>query len=152
MATPRSAAARPKAQPEDGTREDYLVAALRQLESQVRKAEKDRSWTAAVQAKKYAVQVRADLDQLRETERRQRSMPASADEHKTEILAEVRRLRLGATAAGSYVAAAALLKLEREMLTVAAVEATEAEARALAERSVADLEAEIAELQAARAR
>jgi hypothetical protein len=131
--------------PHEGSREDYLVRALAQLEKQVKSAEKDRSWTAAVQAKKAAVQVRADLDQLRETERRQ-AAPSSAADHKAEILAEVRRLRQGATEAGSYVAAATLLKLERDFLSAAHAEERQANADALAKASVADLQAEVEEL------
>lgn len=152
MARPRTSAPRRKAQnPEDGTREDYLVAALRQLEEQVLSAEEDRSWTAAVNAKHRALLVRAELDQLRETQVRT-AAPATVDDHKNEVLSEVRRLRIGATEAGSYVAAATLLRLERDLLSQTQAEVTEAEAKAIKAKTTADLEAEIAELQARRAR
>ncbi len=136
--------------PDAGTREEYLVAALRQLEAQVEDAEDDQSWNAAVNAKAKALQVRAELDQLRETQAKAR-MPATVAEHKADVLATVHQLRVGATTAGSYVAAAALLRLEREMLQQTAAERSQAEVDALAAKTVADLEAEIEELRARRA-
>lgn len=110
MSTRRRTTARAK-----WSRSEYLEDSLAQLEAMAAKAEKAKSYTAAVRAKTEAVRIRGELDQLRETERRQEP-PTSSDEHRAEILAEVRRLRQGATEAGSYVAAASLLKLERELL------------------------------------
>lgn len=136
--------------PDEGTREEYLVAALRQLEDQVEAAEDDQSWNAAVNAKAKALQVRAELDQLRETQVRTVA-PRNVEDHKAEVLSEVRRLRIGATEAGSYVAAATLLRLEREMLTATQAELTEAEAKALTEKTLAELEAEAEALRARRA-
>jgi hypothetical protein len=115
------------------SREQYLVDALAQLEATAVEAEKKESYVAAVNAKHRAILVRAELDQLRETERRQ-AAPATPEAHKEEILAEVRRLRTGATEAGSYVAAANLLKLERDMLA-----AQEAERRAEEEKKLLHL-------------
>lgn len=150
---PRRARSKPKptptTQPETGSREEYLVAALRQLEKQVKSAERDRSWVAAVQAKRQAMAVRAELDQLRETQRRLES-PATVRDHKAEVLSEVRRLRVGATEAGSFVAAANLLRLERDLLSQTQAEVTAAEAEALARKTVAELEAEVEELRARR--
>jgi len=134
------------ARPEQGSREEYLVAALRQLERQTVSAERDRSWSAAVQSKTKAIAVRAELDQLRETARRQ-AMPPTVAEHRSEVLSEVRRLRVGATEAGSYVAADRLLRLEHEMLGRAEEARTEAEEQALLETETAALEQEIARLQ-----
>jgi hypothetical protein len=92
---------------------------------------------------------RAELDQLRETQRRL-EVPESVQDHKAEVLSEVRRLRVGATEAGSFVAAANLLRLERDLLSQTAAEATAAEAEALAKKTVAELEAEVEELRARR--
>lgn len=148
MPKPRARRRKPT-QPDEGTREEYLVAALRQLEAQVQAAEESRSWTAAVQAKAKALQVRAELDQLRETQQRQ-TMPASAAEHRAEVVSEVRRLRIGATEAGSYIAAAQLLRAELEILAQVQAADSKEDADELARKELEEIEAEIEELRRAR--
>jgi hypothetical protein len=104
-------------------REKYLVDALEQLEKIAADATAARSYVAAVKAKTEATKVRAELDQLRETKRRskrKRKTPMAVRQE--EVLSEITRLREAATEAGSYVAAAGLLKLEREALTAAEAE------------------------------
>jgi hypothetical protein len=115
----------------------------------VEDAEDDQSWNAAVNAKAKALQVRAELDQLRETQVRT-SAPRTVAEHKGEVLSEVRRLRIGATEAGSYGPAAALLRLEMDLLSQTQSDLTEAEAKALAAKTLTELEAEAEALRRAR--
>lgn len=141
---------KPSPGPADGTRLEYLEASLVQVEKQARAAEKDRSWVAATRAKAEAIKIRAAMDEIREVERR-RAAPETVADHKAEVLSEIRRLRIGATEAGSYVAAAQLLRLERDILTTTRAEQSAAEAEAIAKKTVAELAAEIDELQAKRA-
>lgn len=119
----------------------YLVDALKQFEATAKAAETAGSFGPAVHAKAQALRVRAEIDQLRETERRQ-AMPSDADGHKAEILGEVRRLRQGATEAGSYIAAAGLLKLERELLTADEADRQAADSARLGSATEEDLRAE----------
>jgi hypothetical protein len=105
------------------TRIEYLEDALVHYETLAEQASSAESWVAAVKAKDRAIELRAELDQLRETSKRLDQAPSTIEEHKAEIRSEARRLRQGATEAGSYVAAANLLKLEGELLAQAEAEA-----------------------------
>lgn len=120
------------------TREKYLAAALRRFETLSKKAETKGAFGPAVQAKKEETRIRAELDQLRETARRT-ATPSSIANHKAEILSEVRRLRQGATEAGSWVAAASLLKAEAELVAAEELAASTARERELKAASSAEL-------------
>lgn len=113
------------------TREEYLVTSLAHYEWLAQEAAAKQSWVAAVRAKDSARIVRAELDQLRETESRQ-DPPPCPEEHQAEILHEVRRMRIGAQAAGSWVAAARLLEQEQQVLAAVEAERREREAEILA--------------------
>lgn len=139
----------PRKKPDAGTPEAYLVASLAQYEQMAVDAEEDESWNAAVSAKKEAVKTRADLDRLRETQKKI-EVPASREEHKAELLATVRRLRIGAEEAGSYIAADKLLRAEREFVRLAEEEERLEREAKLKLRSREDLLEEIARLQAER--
>ncbi len=89
--------------------------ALGQLEDLADQAQTDGSYQAAVRAKTQARQIRAELDRLDETARASEA-PATTAEHELELMGEVRRMRLQAREAGSYVASANLLKLERDLV------------------------------------
>jgi hypothetical protein len=102
-------------------RRAFLEDALARFETLGRMAEEASSWVAAVKAQQEVGRVRAELDQLNATARR-RARPRSIAHHKSELALEARRLRLGASDAGSYVAAATLLKLEGELLAQAEAE------------------------------
>lgn len=132
--------------PAERGRESYLVASLRQLEGMAAAYK----GMPAVAAKKEALRVRDTLDQLRETSKRVAEL-LTREEHRQEVLAEIRRLRIAATAAGSYVAAEKLLKSELDMLARDEVAQTEAEKAALQSREEAELERELEELRALRA-
>lgn len=110
------------------SRREFLEYEFMEYEKMADRAQESGSFSAAVAAKRHAVELRAELDQLTETER-----PAppvrSLESQKQEVLAEVARLRRGATEAGSFVAAANLLKLEREMIGLAESENSESDRR-----------------------
>ncbi len=131
--------------PDEMGREDYLVESLRQLEAMSRRGG---SAGARVQAKTKAIHVRDALDQLREAERQAAAMPAGPDEHRAEILAEVRRLRQGSASSGSWVAAKDLLRAEWDMIVQAEAQAQARDAGRLAEASENDLRAEADALRA----
>ena len=129
--------------------DDYLAQSHRELEDLAAEARREKSFTAALQAKRAAMQARAELEQLRATKAKA-SAPASVEDHRAEAMAEVRRLRVSATEAGSYVAASKLLQLEIDLLQAYAAGLSEDAARRLAEASIEELRAEIDALQARR--
>lgn len=115
-------------------RETYLVTALRQLESLAEVAAESNRFEASVAAKKQAILVRADLDQLRHMQL-QMIPPESIEAHKSELRQEVRRRRIAATG----IAAAQLLKLERDLIASDEAEQRQAEADRLANAPDEDL-------------
>jgi hypothetical protein len=98
------------------SRERYLETSLRRLEDIGNQAHAEGAHRDAISATKAALEVHAELDQLRAMARRARQKQPDAAGHKAEMLSEVRRMRQSASEAGSFVAAANLLKSEREML------------------------------------
>jgi hypothetical protein len=122
------------------SREDYLVDALATFEALA--SDPAIPGGGRVKAKAEAVKTREALDLLRATDAASNA-PVSAAEHRAEILGVVRRLRVGASAAGSYIAAGDLLRQEHD-LVVAAEAATKVEAAsALAAVPDADLDADL---------
>jgi hypothetical protein len=107
----------PKSEHVRATRERYLEQALDDLEAQRANAEADGSWTAAVQAKRAALAVRADLDALRE---RRRAMtaewPSDPGERREALAQAAREMRVSAAESGSFVAATQLLRLEADIV------------------------------------
>lgn len=129
------------------TREEYLLDALDHYETLARKAEVAKSWNAAVKAKDSARLVRDQLDQLRETESRAADAAAlDLEGHTEEILGETRRLRLGATAAGSYVAASKLIEQEQSLLKELREERRQAEIDQMMEEDLGAIVSEISTL------
>ena len=127
-------------------REAYLIDALAQLEKLATDSTKARSWGAAERAKGRAIAVRAELDQLRETRTRAAEPPPSPEEHRAEILREIRRMRIGAQAAGSWVAAEKLLVEEQQMLIALEEERRRAEADRLGAADPEEIVGELVEL------
>lgn len=150
MATPRKP--RKPRKPRPLSRLAHLRAALEQLEQMVLDAVTAESFTAAVAAKAKALQVRATIDELEQVQaaRRRRGKTQSIEDYYDELIGTVRALRVGAMASGSHVAAVHALKLEGELLQAKGVAADRAAAALRAALSVADIEAEIARLRAAR--
>lgn len=116
-------------------RRDYLVDALAHYENMARDAEKQSSWQAAVRAKMQAVAIRSEIDQLDESQQVM-ELPSSLEDHRTEVLRQVRKLRAAAEASNSFVAASTLLKLEAEL--VAAEDQRQREAKAGEETRTSD--------------
>lgn len=124
---------------------DYLVDALAQFERQAALAEEAESWGPATLAKKAAIGVRSEIETIRQTEARA-PVPVDPTEHARELLAETRRMRLAATAAGSYVAASSMMKFEQEQLQAAVLERRAAADAELAGRSDLDIATELIDL------
>lgn len=134
------------------TRRDYLETSLRQLEELAAEAQAAERWTAAVQARKAALAIREQLDELVEAERATGAAPSTLSEHRAEALRTVRELRIQAITKGSFTAAARLIELEIDLLGVAESEARQARADELAKMGPEELQAEIARLRRARER
>ena len=99
------------------TRRAYLEAAVAQHERQAREAAKAKSFAAAVAAKKAAREARSELDQLNAADAAVSEMAGDTPaELLRGILVDVRRMRVSATEAGSYVAAERLIKTEAEIV------------------------------------
>jgi len=98
------------------TRRAYLEEAVAQHERQARDAAKAKSYAAAVAAKKAARDARSELDQLTAADAAVTEMAADPGELLRGILVDVRRMRVSATEAGSYVAAERLIKTEAEIV------------------------------------
>ena len=97
------------------TRIEYLRAQLERYREIAASAESDGSWQAAVRAEMQADKIRADLDQLIESDSVS-DIPDTVEAHRTQVLQHVRRLRCAAEASNSFVAASGLLKLESDLL------------------------------------
>ncbi len=128
------------------TREEYLVDALDHYEQLARDAQEHGPLGAAVKAKDSARIVRAELDQLRETQRRAAEPPPSPGEHREEILREIRRMRIGAQASGSWVAAEKLLVEEQQMLLALEEERRNAEVQRMMEEDLGAIVGEVTSL------
>lgn len=122
------------------TRRQYLEDALAHYEQLARIAEKAESYQAAVRAKMQAVEVRSEIDQLDEAERVM-DFPQNLDEHRHEVLRQVRKLRAAAEASNSFIAAAKLLQLEHQL--VDAEEARRRNAEKPDDRSLEEVLAEV---------
>jgi len=96
-------------------RRDYLEDALAQYEANAAAAAKAGSWSAVAKLKQLAVGIRSEIDQLDESARVM-ALPDNLDDHRLEVLQQVRKLRAAAEASNSFVAASTLLKLEAEMV------------------------------------
>lgn len=97
------------------TRREYLEDALHQMETTAADAESSGSYQAAVAAKKSAMQIRSEIDQIDEADRVM-ALPPSVEEHQAEVIRQVRRLRAAAEASNSFGPAADLLKLESALV------------------------------------
>lgn len=93
---------------------------------------------AVVSARSKASDLRAQLDELKASKRRRRPRKTSEDAA-AEVLEETRRLRMAAAEAGSFVAAANLLKLERDLLAAHRAEQAERERERLSQLDEAAL-------------
>lgn len=120
------------------TTEEYLIDALAQLEAMVIEAQ-SKSHVAAIQAKTKAIQVREQLDQLREMQRETLSAELTDDEYRAELRTSLRKLRKGAAASGSHVATLHAIRLEGEQLEAAVAARRQAELDAQAAMSDADV-------------
>lgn len=134
------------------TRLEYLRAALVELDELVQAAAADASWNAAVQAKARALQVRAEIDELEQTQaaRKRRTVKRTTEAYYDDLLAQVSTIRIGAIAAGSWVAAGTALRLEADLLASRAVAVDKAAASARAAMTLEEIEHEIARLRSQR--
>lgn len=134
------------------TRLEYLRAALVELDELVQSAAADASWNAAVQAKARALQVRAEIDELEQTQaaRKRRTVKRTTEAYYDDLLAQVSTIRIGAIAAGSWVAAGTALRLEADLLASRAVAVDKAAASARAAMTLEEIEHEIARLRSQR--
>lgn len=124
------------------SRRAYLEDAIVQHERQAEKAEEAQSFGAAVAAKKAAEVVRSELDQLLAAEKAVRAMSDDPVSELWGVVADVRRMRVAATEAGSYVAATKLIQSEADILAKMAADAVptaELEGDALVAAAVTEL-------------
>lgn len=93
---------------------EHQVVELERLASD--KVLQHRAPGAVVSARSKAAELRGQLDELRASKKRR---PRRKGDQAAEVLDEVRRLRMAAAEAGSFVPAANLLKLELELVEAA---------------------------------
>lgn len=123
-----------------------------QLDELVTSAAEDASWNAAVQAKARALQVRAEIDELEQTQaaRKRRRVQRTTEAYYDDLLGQVATIRIGAIAAGSWVAAGTALRLEADLLAQRAAAVDKAAAAARAAMTLEEIETEIGRLRAQR--
>lgn len=97
------------------TRLQYLEHTLAELERVAAEASADGTHGAAVRAIERSLLVRQEIDKIRAVEAAE-TIPEGQEAHRDELLVEIRRERLAATAKGSHVAAATLLRLELDLV------------------------------------
>lgn len=126
------------------TQEEYLVDALAYFEDLAASAF-SKNPAAADRAKAHAVKIRNELDQLRATRDADRT-PLDPDGHTEEVLREIRRMRIGATEAGVYTAAAKLIEQEQSLLRELREERRQAELEQLMAEDLGTIVSEITTL------
>ena len=130
----------------------WLRQALVDFEELHRAAADRESWNAAVAAKFRAAQIRAEIEEIEQTQAARDGVirTMTAEEYYDELLATVRAMRSGAMAAGSHVAAVSSIKLEGELVEKRAAASERATAAAREAMTDEAIEAEIARLRVAR--
>lgn len=134
------------------SRLEYLWSTLSKLEEDAEAAAVDRSWTAVVNARTKAIQLRERIDELEQiaAARKGRKRNMTPAELYDELAADARALKVGAMASASHVAAAQALRLEQDLVAMRAQAASGAADAAREALPVEEIEAEIIRLRTAR--